>query len=284
MLRIAVPNKGSLSEPAADMLREAGYRQRRDSRELVLRRPRERRRVLLPAPARHRRLRRRRHRSTPASPAATCCSTPAPRRARSCRSGSGESTFRFAARPATVTEVADLAGRRIATSYPGLVERLPRASTGSGAASCGSTAPSRPPSGSASPTSSPTWSRPGRRCATRGWRSSASRSCASEAVLVRPASGGDDPAGSTCSSAGCRACSSRGSTCSWTTTSRSSSSSRRAGSRPAWSRPTVSPLHDRGWVAVRAMVPRGRTNQVMDELYDLGARAILVTDIHACRL
>ena len=36
MLRIAVPNKGSLSEPAVEMLREAGYRQRRDSRELVL--------------------------------------------------------------------------------------------------------------------------------------------------------------------------------------------------------------------------------------------------------
>ena len=36
MLRIAVPNKGSLSEPAAEMLREAGYRQRRDARELVL--------------------------------------------------------------------------------------------------------------------------------------------------------------------------------------------------------------------------------------------------------
>src|SRR3954453_23514528 len=36
MLRVAVPNKGSLSEPASDMLREAGYRQRRDSRELVL--------------------------------------------------------------------------------------------------------------------------------------------------------------------------------------------------------------------------------------------------------
>lgn len=36
MLRIAVPNKGSLSEPACEMLREAGYRQRRDSRELVL--------------------------------------------------------------------------------------------------------------------------------------------------------------------------------------------------------------------------------------------------------
>ena len=37
MLRIAVPNKGSLSEPAVQLLREAGYRQRRDTRELVLR-------------------------------------------------------------------------------------------------------------------------------------------------------------------------------------------------------------------------------------------------------
>jgi ATP phosphoribosyltransferase len=36
MLRIAVPNKGSLSEPASQMLTEAGYRQRSDSRELVL--------------------------------------------------------------------------------------------------------------------------------------------------------------------------------------------------------------------------------------------------------
>ena len=36
MLRIAVPNKGSLSEPASQMLVEAGYRQRSDSRELVL--------------------------------------------------------------------------------------------------------------------------------------------------------------------------------------------------------------------------------------------------------
>ncbi|HEV2886088.1 MAG TPA: ATP phosphoribosyltransferase, partial [Jatrophihabitans sp.] len=39
MLRIAVPNKGSLSEPASDMLREAGYRQRNDNRELVLQDP-----------------------------------------------------------------------------------------------------------------------------------------------------------------------------------------------------------------------------------------------------
>jgi ATP phosphoribosyltransferase len=53
---------------------------------------------------------------------------------------------------------------------------------------------------------------------------------------------------------------------------------------PGLESPTVSPLHDEDWVAVRAMVPRLGRNQIMDELYDLGARAILVTDIAACRL
>ncbi|MGI8868678.1 MAG: ATP phosphoribosyltransferase [Mycobacteriales bacterium] len=53
---------------------------------------------------------------------------------------------------------------------------------------------------------------------------------------------------------------------------------------PGLESPTISPLADPSWVAVRAMVPRGSTNRIMGELYDLGARAILVTDIHACRL
>ncbi len=35
---------------------------------------------------------------------------------------------------------------------------------------------------------------------------------------------------------------------------------------PGIESPTVSPLHDRGWVAVRAMVPRADTNKIMDEL------------------
>ena len=53
---------------------------------------------------------------------------------------------------------------------------------------------------------------------------------------------------------------------------------------PGLESPTVSPLQNRSWAAVRAMVPRAQTNQVMDALYDLGARAILVTEISACRL
>lgn len=53
---------------------------------------------------------------------------------------------------------------------------------------------------------------------------------------------------------------------------------------PGLESPTVSPLHDPEWVAVRAMVPRSETNHVMDELYELGARAILVSSIHAARI
>ena len=53
---------------------------------------------------------------------------------------------------------------------------------------------------------------------------------------------------------------------------------------PGFESPTVSPLHDPDWVAVRVMIPRADTNHVMDELYALGARAILVSAIHAARL
>lgn len=48
--------------------------------------------------------------------------------------------------------------------------------------------------------------------------------------------------------------------------------------------PTVSPLRDEKWVAVRVMVRADEANDVMDRLYDLGAKAILVTAIHAARL
>ena len=46
----------------------------------------------------------------------------------------------------------------------------------------------------------------------------------------------------------------------------------------------MSPLRDTDWVAVRAMVPRVETHHLMDELYALGARAILVSSIHAARI
>ena len=53
---------------------------------------------------------------------------------------------------------------------------------------------------------------------------------------------------------------------------------------PGLESPTISPLRDPDWVAVRVMVPHSQMNRVMDELYELGARAILVSAIHAARI
>lgn len=53
---------------------------------------------------------------------------------------------------------------------------------------------------------------------------------------------------------------------------------------PGFESPTVSSLHGGTWSAVRAMVERQATHRMMDELYEVGARAILVTDIQACRI
>jgi ATP phosphoribosyltransferase len=53
---------------------------------------------------------------------------------------------------------------------------------------------------------------------------------------------------------------------------------------PGLEGPTVSPLGKAGWSAVRALVPRRNSQPLMDSLWDVGARAILVTDIAACRL
>jgi ATP phosphoribosyltransferase len=53
---------------------------------------------------------------------------------------------------------------------------------------------------------------------------------------------------------------------------------------PGIESPTISPLQKSDWNAVRAMVKRKEINQIMDSLWKVGARGILVTDIHACRL
>jgi ATP phosphoribosyltransferase len=53
---------------------------------------------------------------------------------------------------------------------------------------------------------------------------------------------------------------------------------------PGLESPTISPLQKADWLAVRAMVRRNEVHLVMDQLWDVGARGILVTDIHSCRL
>jgi ATP phosphoribosyltransferase len=53
---------------------------------------------------------------------------------------------------------------------------------------------------------------------------------------------------------------------------------------PGFESPTISPLHDKQWSAVRVMVPRKQVNQLMDRLYDVGARGIIVTALQASRI
>jgi ATP phosphoribosyltransferase len=53
---------------------------------------------------------------------------------------------------------------------------------------------------------------------------------------------------------------------------------------PGLESPTIAPMADENWVAIRAMVPRKQVNQIMDELAEVGAKAILASDIRSCRL
>jgi len=122
MLRIAVPNKGSLAEASAEMLREAGYRVRRDSKELVLVDPDNEVEFFYLRP---------RDIAVYVGSGTVDCGITG--RDLLLDSGSaaievmalgfGASTFRYAGRPGECREVADISGRRVATSYPGLVEK-----------------------------------------------------------------------------------------------------------------------------------------------------------------
>lgn len=53
---------------------------------------------------------------------------------------------------------------------------------------------------------------------------------------------------------------------------------------PGFESPTISPLHDKQWAAVRVMVPKAKVNPLMDQLYEVGARGIIVTAIQATRM
>ena len=121
MLRVAVPNKGALSESAAEILSEAGYRRRTDSRDLTVLDPANHVEFFFLRPkdiaiyVGIRRSRPRHHRPRPRA------STLAPRSPSGVALGFGRSTFRYAAPAGKDWKVEDLAGLRIATSYPNLV-------------------------------------------------------------------------------------------------------------------------------------------------------------------
>jgi len=53
---------------------------------------------------------------------------------------------------------------------------------------------------------------------------------------------------------------------------------------PGIESPTVSPLSNPNWVAVKSMIRRKESNRIMDELCAAGAKGILITSICSCRI
>lgn len=281
MLRVAVPNKGALSESAASMLKEAGYRGRRDSKELVVvdadnevefffLRPKDiavyvgsgtldlgitGRDLMLDSGS---------------------------KAVEHLQLGFGASTFRYAGRPGVASSVADLEGRRIATSFAGLVRAdLEKNSVNAEVVRLDGAVETAVTLGVADVIADVVET--GTTLRNAGLEVFGDPILTSEALLIRPSD---------------RELSGQAATLvrrlEGVLTARhyvmmdydidAALVEEAAALTPGSESPTVSPLHDPNQVAVRVMVHRRSLNRVMDELYDLGARAILVTDIAACRL
>jgi ATP phosphoribosyltransferase len=282
VLRIAVPNKGSLSEPAVDMLREAGYRQRRDARELVL-----------PDPDNDVEFFYLRPRDVAVYVGAGTVDVGITGRDLLLDSGScavehlplafGRSTFRFAAAAGDVTDVKQIQGKRVATSYPvlvagyleeqgvepasvvrldGAVESAIRLGVADVIADVVET---------------------GTTLRAAGLEIFGEPILRSEAVLIQHATDAP-PAALDVLTRRLQGVLTAHDYVLMDYDVPLALVEQAVAITPGLESPTVSPLHNRDWAAVRAMVRRDQTNRVMDALYDVGARAILVTSIHACRL
>ncbi len=282
MLRIAVPNKGSLSEPAVDMLREAGYRQRHDPRTLVLvdpendiefffLRPRDiavyvgsgtvdagitGRDLLLDSGAdavEHMQL------------------------------GFAGSTFRFAAPVDRVRDLADVAGRRVATSYAVLVDSyLRERGIEAEVIRLDGAVESAVQLGVADVVADVVST--GTTLRGAGLTVFGEPILESEAVLIRPRAQAEVPAGLEVLARRLQGVLVARQYVLMDYDVPTALVEQAVAITPGLESPTVSPLHNSEWAAVRAMVRRDETNRVMDALYELGARAILVTSIHACRI
>jgi ATP phosphoribosyltransferase len=281
MLRVAVPHKGTLSESAIAMLREAGYRQRRDRRDLALIDPTLDVEFFYLRP----------------KDIATYVGTGTLDAGITGRDllvdsgadaeevlalGFGRSSFRFAAIPGTVSTEAELAGQRIATSYPGLVaRRLAELGIEAEVISLDGAVETAVRLGVADVVADVVST--GTTLRQAGLQLVGEPVLASEAVLV---TGNGTPRSPGLAQLMRRL---EGLTIArqWVMMDydvRIEQVDEACELTPGIESPTVSPLHEKGWVAVRSMVERSRTNAIMDDLHALGAKGILVTEILACRL
>ena len=279
MLRIAVPNKGSLSESAIQMLSEAGYTGRRDTRELHAADPRNGVEFFYLRP-----------RDIATYVGSGALDVGITGRDLLLDSGSparevaelsfGDSTFRFAGAPGRFVQLSDLDGVRVATSYPGLVGAfLAEQGVSVALVPLDGAVESAVRLGVADAVADVVST--GGTLRAAGLEIFGPVILQSTAVLVD--SGAPKPG------AGTLLRRLQGVLVARTYVMvdydiRLENIDEACRIAPGMQSPTVSPLADNEWAAVRVMIPREDTNEVMDRLYELGARAILVTTIHAARL
>lgn len=158
MLRVAVPNKGTLSRPATEILAEAGYRRRTDSKDLTVIDPANQVEFFFLRPKDIAIYVGSGELDFGITGRDLVGDSDAPVRERLAL-GFGSSSFRYAAPAGRDWKIADLAGKRVATAYPNLVEKTWRAGV-LRRPSSDSTARWKSRCNSASPTPSPTWSGP----------------------------------------------------------------------------------------------------------------------------
>ena len=281
MLKVAVPNKGTLSEPAAEMLREAGYRQRHESRDLTVLdlandveffflRPKDIA-VYVGSGELDLGITGRDLAADSGAPVEELISL-----------GFGYSTFRYAGPADHDWHVADLAGKRIATSYPNLARNdLAAHGIAAQVIRLDGAVEISVQLGLADAIADVVDS--GRSLRQHGLVAFGDVICASEAVLLTRQ---DSKV-----SAAAKQLASRlqgvvfaqqylmlDYDCPVELLGRATAIT------PGLESPTVAPLADPAWRAVRAMVRRDEVNPVMDALAELGAKAILASDIRSCRL
>ncbi|MEW2621837.1 ATP phosphoribosyltransferase [Streptomyces sp. NPDC048106] len=285
MLRIAVPNKGSLSGPAADMLHEAGYQQRRESKELRIVDPGNEVEFFYLRP-----------RDIAIYVSSGRLDIGITGRDLLVDSGAdaeeilplgfARSTFRFAGKPGTASGVEDLKGRTVATSYEGIVARhLADSGVDASVVHLDGAVETAIELGVAEVIADVVET--GTSLRNAGLEVFGEPIMKSEAIVIRRTGADTDEAAEPKVQQFLRRL--QGVLVARTYVMmdydcRVEQLEKAVALTPGLESPTVSPLHNEGWVAVRAMVPAKEAQRIMDDLYAIGARAILTTAIHACRL
>lgn len=286
MLRVAVPNKGALATAASEMLTESGYRQRREQRDLTVLDTRNEVEFFFLRP-----------KDIPLYVGSgelalgitgldLALDSGAPVESL-LELGFGGSTFRYAAPGGSDWQIRDLQGKRLATSYPRLVgDDLSRHGVEAEVIRLDGAVEISVQLGVADAVADVVGS--GRTLQQHGLVPFGEPICESEAVLLQRVGNNVDPE----QSVGAKA----------------QLASRLRGVvfaqqymmldyncpremldaameiTPGVESPTVAPLADPEWVAVRSMVARKSVNHVMDDLAAAGARAVLASDIRSCRM